>query len=71
MYISARNHVASRKPQKDLSMRRADGEKYAKLIDKLEREIVPNLLTEDADSKERRFNCYENRQHTLWSNYPE
>jgi hypothetical protein len=65
MYISARNHVASRKPQKDLTMRRADGEKYAKLIYKLEREIVPNLLTE-----ERRFNCYENRQHTLWSNYP-
>jgi hypothetical protein len=51
-------------------MRRTDGEKYAKLIDKLEREIAPNFLTEDADSKERRFNCYENRQHTLWSNHP-
>lgn len=51
-----------------LSYRQAAG--YASLIDKFERESVPNLLREDEDDKERRFTSQQNRQHTLWSCYP-
>jgi hypothetical protein len=43
---------------------------YASLIDKFERESVPNLLREDEDDKVRRFTNQQNRQHTLWSCYP-
>jgi hypothetical protein len=43
---------------------------YASLIDKCERQSVANLLTEDEDDKERRFTGQANRQHALWSYYP-
>ena len=51
-----------------LSYRQATG--YASLIDKFERESVPNLLLENEDDKQRRFTSQENRQHSLWSCYP-
>jgi hypothetical protein len=51
-----------------LSYRQAAG--YASLIDKFERKSVPDLLLEDEEKKERRFTSQENRQHTLWSCYP-
>jgi hypothetical protein len=44
---------------------------YASLIDKFERNSVPNLLAEHEDDKERRFTSHENRMHTLWTCYPE
>lgn len=43
---------------------------YASLIDKFERECVPDLLAEADDDKERRFENQQNRYHTIWSNYP-
>jgi hypothetical protein len=59
---------AYRRSIDQLSYRQAAG--YASLIDKFERESVPNLLQEDEDDKERRFTGQQNRQHTLWSCYP-
>lgn len=44
---------------------------YGSLIDKFERECVPDLLAEDEDEKERRFESQQNRYHTIWSNYPD
>jgi hypothetical protein len=52
-----------------MSYRQAAG--YASLIDKFERESVPNLLTEADDDKEQRFTSHENRMQTLWSCYPD
>lgn len=57
-----------RRSIEQLPYRQAAG--YAVLIDKFEREAVPNLLVEDEDDKERRFTSHENRQHTLWTCYP-
>ncbi|MCK1402701.1 hypothetical protein IVB45_22640 [Bradyrhizobium sp. 4] len=43
---------------------------YASAIDRFERECVPDLLAEDEDDKELRFESQQNRYHTIWSNYP-
>lgn len=44
---------------------------YSSLIDKFERQSVPNLLAEDEEDKERRFNSQQNRHHAMWSCYPD
>jgi hypothetical protein len=46
-------------------------EEFTAILDNFERKIVPNLLLEDEDSKERRFNSYENRMKNMWEAYPE
>lgn len=45
--------------------------RYATLIEKFERQSVPNLLTEDEEDKERRFESQSNRLHVLRSCYPD
>ena len=46
-------------------------ESFASLVDAFDRKIVPNLLTESEDDKERRFSAHENRFQTIWESYPE
>jgi hypothetical protein len=50
-----------------LSYRQATG--YAALLDKFQRKSVQDLLAEDEEDKERRFESQQNRQQTLWACY--
>lgn len=43
---------------------------YSSLLDKFERESVPDVLAESETEKDRRFNSQQNRHHTIWSSYP-
>jgi hypothetical protein len=44
---------------------------YAALLDKFQRKSVQDLLIEDEEDKERRFESQQNRQRTLWACYPD
>ena len=44
-------------------------ERVRKMLEAFERKLVPNLLTESEEDKERRFNATENREHFMWRAY--
>lgn len=44
-------------------------EALGKLLDTFERRIVPDLLAEAEDARDRRFGAYENRMFEVWAAY--